>query len=756
MVTDRIKKIKDISMDLDQLLQYIPFQKIDYEPDPADDVMLRFQKAFEAVMDQVEPRHIPGSRFAGNGGEKFYARPSYFIKEDIDQMRDYPKGVSENILESINESCFYLLPYEPGHTIEDIPTTLREGIQGITARIEARMQDENLTEHQRAFLKTALNEWNAVRRCIKRHVEFYEGLAKAAKDPEEKREYQEIAATLTKVPEHPATSFREALQSVWFVYYCSQMDDVANHSLGRLDQYLYPYYKKDIESKLLNPEEARELLYDFWLKYSAGYTVSEVMGRDAWKGIADYEDDAHDGLGWLVTKIIDDKHVDDGHTVELAGLTEEGKDAVNDLSWMMLDAVLDLRSIEPKPVVKLTDQTDARFMDACYRTLEAGTGFPAIAYDGTLRKAMSSEPGNHYTEADLINTCHIGCIEPAVPGKSYVDPMNAWVNLLKILSVTLNNGTVNGKKIGLELKKPESFEEFLNGYYRQMRHFIDLYVEGANAACPFYNRFFFRPMTSTLVQGCVENALPLDEGGAAIWNKSMNCCGLASTVDSLAAIRQVVYEQKLKTLEELNDILNRNYEGEEEFRQFLLNKVPKFGNGDARVDELAADLIRNYCEYVYSKKTFNGSYYRPGAYSFYRNPRRQGEATPATPDGRKAGQMFSLNIAPAHGSIRQGLTGALQSITAFDHSLPVNACPIDVQLSGNTPSNVIRYIDQYIEQHGGQLTQYSVANRDDLLAAQKEPEKYKDLIVRVTGFSARFVALDRQTQDEILQRSYWS
>lgn len=756
MITERIRKIRDISADLDQVLKYIPFQKITYVPDPADSIMVRFQKAFESVMDQAGVNHIPGSRIAGNGGEKFYARPAYLVESEIKEMQDYPKRCREEILESINEEMFYILPYNAGHVIEDIPTTLQEGISGITDRITGRLEDPSLNEHQREFLQVSLAEWNAVRRLVKRHIDYYEKLAEETADEAQKQEYLDIAQTLREVPEHPAKSFRQALQSVWLVYYCSQMDDVANHSLGRLDQYLIEYYRRDLENGVLTKEEAREFLYDFWLKYTAGYTVSEKMGRSSWKGVSEYSEDAHDGLYWLVTKIIDDRHVDDGQTVNLSGMDEYGNDATNELSWMMLEAVQDLNSIEPKPVVKFSEKTDPAFREFCFKMLATGNGFPAVAYDRTCIKALKAEPGNHYSEKDVIDNCHIGCIEPAVPGKAYVDPMSAFINLSKVFSVTMNQGSVYGKKIGLALPQAQSWEEFLQAYLRQMDHFIDLYVEGTNQANPFFNHYLFRPITSTLVGGCIDKALPVDEGGAVHWSKSINCCGLATAADSLMAVKQIVFDKKLKTLDEFNDILNRNFEGEEKFRQMLLNRVPRYGNGDAEVDGIVSRIVEEYCAHVYSCRTHNGSYYRPGLYSFYATVRRQGSVTPATADGRRRGEPVSLNIAPGHGSIRSGLTGALKSITGFDHSLAANACPIDVQLSGNTPWQVIGYISDYIEERGGMLLQVTVADRTDLLAAQKEPESYKDLIVRVTGFSARFVALDKETQNEILQRSYWA
>jgi len=672
-------------------------------------------------------------------------------------MKNYPQNCKEEIIQAINEDMFYILPYNAGHIIECHELFLSQGVNGIIKMIEQRLADTEaeLTDRQAEFLTSAKYEWEEVCACAKRHAEYYQKKAKETSDPSEQAEFLEIAEVISKVPMNPANTFREALQSVWFVYFCTQMDDVANHSLGRLDQYLYKYYKHDIETEVLDQEAATELFYDFWLKFTMGYTVSEKMGRSSWKGVGNAGEDAHNGLSWLVTKIIDDKHVDDGQTVNICGLDENEQDATNELSWLVLSATSELKTIEPKAVVKYSEKTDKKFMDACYEHLATGHGLPAIGFDETGFRALSMEPDNTYTRKDIIDHCHIGCIEPAVPGNSYVDPMSAFVNLTKIVVLTMNNGYLGGQKIGLNISKPQTWEDFLAAYIKQMKHMIDLYVEGTNQSNPFFNQYFFRPLTSTLLEDCIENALMAEDGGTRHWSKSINCCGLATAANSLMAIKQIVFDNKEMSLEDFNEILHKNFEGHEDFRQKLINKVPKYGNGIAEVDEIIRTLVESYCAHVYSCKTHNGYYYRPGLYSFYATVRRQGKATPATPDGRKAGELLSLNIAPAHGTIKNGLPAVVQSVLSFDHALAANACPIDVHFSGNTPTEVIKNINEYIGNHGGLLSQFTVANKEELKKAQEYPERYQDLIVRVTGFSARFVALDKETQDEIIKRSYW-
>lgn len=236
----------------------------------------------------------------------------------------------------------------------------------------------------------------------------------------------------------------------------------------------------------------------------------------------------------------------------------------------------------------------------------------------------------------------------------------------------------------------------------------------------------------------------------------MNGCGNATAADCLMAIKKIVFDNSKMSMRQFNEILEADYQGQEEFRQYLLNRIPKYGNGISEVDDLAKFIAESYCEIVSHKRIFNGKVFRPGTYSYYGTVINLGEMTPALPNGRHAGEPLSFNVVPDHGKAEKGLSGILRSIGNIDHRKALNAATVDVQLTANTPMVVLGYINDYIEQHHGLVTQVTMANREDMIEAQKTPEKYKDLVVRVTGFSARFIALDRQVQDEIINRCYWS
>ena len=755
MISQRIQDLSKIAQNFEEAKKYIAMEEIPYAPDPSQKPIYRFLGAFEACMDNISINHIPGSQLAGWGSVRFAARPEYLTDTDYEFFRKYPEDKPQMLIDSIDERIFQVWPFCGGHIVINHTRLLKEGFSGMIARLDARLRDAALTEKQRDVLTVAKAEAQAVIRFARRHRDHFLKLAET--DPGSREEYLAIADCIGHAPEFGARSFREALQSLWFYYYCAQLDDIENHSLGRLDQYLYPYYKKDIEQGVLTPEEAKDLFFEYWLKYSPSYAASE-NGISLWTADKDDSGDksARNGLTWLLTKSIDKKHVDIGQTVDISGTDEYGNDLTNEISYLILEVVGELRTIEPKPVLKYSENIDKKFVEACYALIATGHGYPSIAYDENCKRALRMEPNNRYTEQDLANVCHIGCVELGIPAKSYIDPMNAFLNLPKILLVTMNNGVINGKKIGLSLQPARTFAQFQENYRKQIEHFVDLYIAATNESNPIFNEYYMRPLTSMLMDGCMEKAMLIDDGGTEYWAKSVNSCGLATAANSLVAIEHIVYRDAERTMEAFYQTLENNFEGEEAFRQKLLNKLPKYGNGDVDADAQARFVVESFCNAVNGKKTFNGNIYRAGLYSFYATIRHWGAATPATPDGRRAGEVISLNVAPAHGTVKNGLTATLQSIGAYDHALATNASAIDVHLSANTPYEVIDHVSQYIADNKGLFCQFTVANREDMIKAQQDPDRYRDLIVRVSGFSARFLALEKVTQDEIIMRSYWA
>ena len=644
---------------------------------------------------------------------------------------------------------------------------LRQGFNSIIRTIEERLHDQSLTQEQKDFLSASLIECHGLLRYAKRHSDFFRHKAAVATDPQEKDNCDRLSAICSKVPVQPADSFQEALQSIWFAQLGTQFDDCANHSLGRMDQYLYPYYRRDIEQGRLTHEEARELFYEFWLKFNLGYKLQELSGTkmglrakdDESQGITRGGDfdiyDVRNGLSWLTLKCISQtNHTDDGQTMDVAGLTANRGDATNDLSRLILDAEAELRTFEPKVVVQYTSKTDPAFMQKVYELLSTGFGLPAVSFHDAGTNGLRYY--GQFSEVDLLNHSHIGCVELGIPGCSYTDPMNAFINIPKILLITMNNGFCGARRVGLDFSPGRSWDQFIKAFYAQLDYFIGLYASAMNDAGPFYSSYYYRPLVSALVKGCVEKAVPVDRGGSVYWNRAVNCTGFATTVDSLYALKKLVYEENRMSLQDLRQILESDFEGSEDLRQYIRNRIAKFGNGDEEVDHLASELTIEYSKMVRARRTHIGTSYRPGIYSFYEPIKSMGKRTGATPDGRKKGEVLSLNCAPAHGAVKEGLSNVLRSATAIRHSLVDNASCLDIRLSGKTPPAVIKTIVDYLSRRDILFVQLTVVDNQELMEAYEKPNAYQDLVVRVTGYSARFVVLPKDTQEEIIRRSSWN
>ena len=761
MVSERIERIKKAISTQENVKKYIPVQNTPYTPDPSKSVVIRKAEGVAALFDYIDTPHMPGSRLAGVGSYLFTPPPAYFVEEDIQTIRNYPKTCDKELMIALEEKMFCLVPYLAGHLCVDQTYILNYGIRGMINRLEKRLEDQTLGQDQKEFLTAAKIEWEAALRYEMRYSVFYKELAEKETDPVLKEEYAQISYHIGKVPAGPAETYVEALQSMWFMYRCVHADDSSGHTFGRLDQLLYPYYKRDIDNGVITKEDAKEYFYDFWLKFCAGHSIVEE-GGDVFELTGNEEDaksDYENGLFWtngLATHIITKKHVDDGYPFEVSGVDIEGKDATNEISWWVLDALADLDTVSVKPVLKYSDAVDKDYVKACYKMIMTGKALPSIAFDYNMRDAMAAEPGATYSEEDLMNISNIGCIELAVPGKSYTDAMNCFMNLPKVLAIALNNGEYNGRLVGVRTESASNFDEVLKNFKTQLDYFIELYVKGQNEATPFFGRYYVRPLTSTLIEGCIDNAMLLDLGGSVYWSKTMSCCGVADVADSLMGVKRVVYDEARLTLPELMDICENNFVGEETLREYLVNRVPKYGNDIPEVDALAKFVVDSFCDKVFTCRTFNNRLFRPALYSFYGSVVRCGEATMALPSGRRDGDVFALNISPEHGAVRNGISAVLKSITTFDHRKGVNACPVDVQLSPGTPIEIVDYITRYLDKHHALLLQIGCVRHEDMVEAQKHPENYQDLIVRVSGFSARFVVLDKEVQDEIIRRCYWA
>ena len=654
-----------------------------------------------------------------------------------------------------------------GHLTVSWETLLRKGMSGImeTARqtaagIEAatgKALDQDLERRKKLeFLEAVTLSCDAVIKFAERYVDTLNSLAESEEDETKKTEFLKTRDILKRVPAYPASTFREALQSVWFLdLIMHQVCGARDYTPGRMDQYLYQYYKHDIEHGVISRDEAIELLQNFFI-----HTV-EISGLT---------DHTHGSGMYNYTTTVAGKRslcVDSVQYLVLAGQTPRGKDAVNQLSSVMLDAIDEIRTKSPTVIIRYHEGIDRDFwLKACDMMARSFNNI-GIYNDKTVIKAFAE---NGVKPADAINYSHYGCCNPAIPGKD-AQIREDQRNLTKILELALNDGfdPVAGMQRGPHTGKVEEFETYdqlMAAFKSQMDEDIARTVK--RMAARFESYIADRPFSfeSVLLEGCVEEAMDCNDprrnpslGGPGYLHLVMHGGGLATTSDSLAAIKKMVYEESEISLPELKKALDENYEGHEMLRLKLANKCPKFGNDDDYVDSIAAEIGREYCSRVIShgKSEANLGDCWPTLYTYHRY-RSCGLETGATPDGRKAFEPVSENQSPVNGKDNKGISALINSLSKLDGALslsPGGGLTVNMHPTALMVEDGAKVVSDFYETYfdkGGLYIQLNVIDRDTLLDAKKHPEKHRELLVRVTGYSAYFVSLSPESQDNIIAR----
>ncbi len=607
------------------------------------------------------------------------------------------------------------------------------------------------------FLQAVIICCDAVIKLAERYADEFAALVANEDDAERKAELQTLEAILRKVPANPASTFREALQAVWVLdlimhKVCGSRD----YTPGRMDQYLVDYYRNDIESGRLTREEAIELLQNFFI-----HTV-EISGlSDHTHGSGAFNYTTTGPVKQSLSK-------DSVQYLVLAGQTPDGKDASNELSAVMLDAIDEIRTKSPAVIIRYHNAIDRNFwLQVCDMMARSfnniGIYNDSSVIEGFVKGGV--KPG------DAIGYSHFGCCNPAIPGKD-AQLREDQRNLAKILELTLNNGYdpvadfQRGPHTGT-VDTFQSFDDLMKAFKVQMDEDIRRAVERQEAKYEAYFREKPFAFESCLLTGCVEDAMDCNDpdrnpqnGGTGYLHTNIHGGALATTADSLAAVKKLVFDDKELTLPELKKALDSNFEGNEMLRLKLANKCPKFGNDEDYVDSIAADIGEAFCSSVLYHGNSNSHYAGlcwPTLYTYHRY-RSCGLETGATPDGRKAFEPVSENQSPANGCDTRGVSALINSLSklkgAFSMSpgggLTINLHPTAVMVDSG--AEVIAHLYETYFDQGGQYVQMNVIDKETLLEAKKHPEKHRDLLVRVTGYSAYFVSLSPESQDNIIAR----
>ena len=628
----------------------------------------------------------------------------------------------------------------PGHTVLD-NKIYRKGFIDFKKDIKKSMEKLDFLNDPEAYEK--LEELRAMEIAVdalimyaRRHAERLKELAKEEKNPERRKELERMAEICFQVPAHPPRDFWEALQYYWFVHLgvIIELNGWDSFNPGRLDQHLYPFYKKGLEEGTLTIEKIKELLEAFWIKFNNQPAPPKV-------GVTGEESNTYTDFA----------------LINLGGVKEDGSDAVNELSYLILDIIKEMRIVQPSTMVQISKKNPDSFLKKALEVVRTGFGQPSIfntdaIIQELLRQGKSIE--------DARNGGASGCVETGAFGKeAYI--LTGYFNFPKILEITLNNGfdLRTGKKIGIETGDPtnfKTFDELFSAYQKQIKHFIDIKIKGNNIIERLYAEYVPAPFLSLLIDDCIVKGKDYHNGGPRYNTSYIQGVGLGTITDSLTAIKYHVFDKKTITMDEFLKALKNNFKGYEKFQLILLNKTPKYGNDDDYADSIMKKVFDTFFDAVDGRPNTRGGTHRinllPTTVHIY-----FGKVTGATPDGRKAWEPLSEGVSPVQGTDRKGPTAVIKSVAKIDH-IKTGGALLNQKFTPSILQNedglnkLLKLIRTYFKLDGHHV-QFNVVTAETLRDAQRHPEKYRDLIVRVAGYSDYFVDLKTELQNEIIKRT---
>lgn len=636
------------------------------------------------------------------------------------------------------------------HLAVNYERILKDGLRGYEKRVKEYKATLDLTDPESidkyCFYNAVLIVLEAVRNFANRYSVLAKDLAEKELNQERKIELLEISRICSKVPYEPAETFREAVQSVWFIQLILQIES-NGHSLsyGRFDQYMYPYYDRDIKNGTIKESEALELLTCLWIKT---LTINKVRSQ------------AHT-LSSAGSPMY--------QNVTIAGQTIDKKDAVNDLSFLVLKSVAQTRLTQPNLTVRYHKNINKHFLDECVEVMRLGFGMPALNNDEII---IPSFMDWQVKEEDAYNYSAIGCVETAVPGKwGYRCTGMSYINFPRMLLCTMNNGVdlTSNKRFTKGygyFTEMESYEELLKAWDKTIREITRYSVIVENVIDKASERDVPDILCSALTDDCIARGKTIKEGGAVYDFISGLQVGIANMADCLAAIKKLVYEEKKITRQELWNAILDDFSSPEnkKIQEMLIREAPKYGNDDYYVDQLIVEAYDSYIEEIekypntrYNRGPIGGIRYA-GTSSISANV-GQGMSTMATPDGRNAFEPLAEGCSPAHNSDKNGPTAVFKSVSKLRTNKITGGVLLNQKMTPqmlSTEENRQKLellIKTFFNRLHGYHVQYNIVSKETLIDAQKHPEKHKDLIVRVAGYSAFFNVLSKKTQDDIIGRT---
>jgi len=682
---------------------------------------------------------------------------SFKVKdEDIKIQKDViipfweKRSIRHKILENMTEewkACYkagifteFMEQRGPGHTVCD-DKIYKKGFLDFKKDIEESIKNLDFNEDNEALDKKNQLEamgiaCDAIMILGKRYSEYAKELAEKETDLVAKEELLEISKVCSHVPANAPRNFREALQMYWFVHLCviSELNPWDAYNPGRLDQHLNPFYEREIEEGTLTHDEAEELLQCFWVKFNnqpappkVGITLKES---------ATYTDFANINVG---------------------GVKIDGSDGINDVSYILLDVIDEMKLLQPSSNVQISKKSPQKFVKRACEISRKGWGQPSMFNtDAVIQELINA--GKSLEDARCGGNS--GCVETGAFGKeAYI--LTGYFNLPKILEITLNNGVdvMTGEKLGIEtgnVNEFKTYDELFEAYKKQLKHFIDIKVRGNRVIERIYATMMPVPFLSIVTSDCIFNGKDYNAGGARYNVSYIQGVGIGTITDALTAIKYQVFDKKNITMDELAETLKDNFEGHEDVLKLLKDRTPKYGNDDDYADDVMKEIFEAFFKEVDGRKNGKGGVFKinmlPTTCHVY-----FGSVIGATPNGRKAYVPLSEGISPEKGADLKGPTAVIKSASKMDH-LKTGGTLLNQKF---TPSvvegekglnNMADLVRSYFKLDGHHI-QFNVVNKEVLIEAQKSPDEYKDLIVRVAGYSDYFNNLDKVLQNEIIDRT---
>jgi len=630
-----------------------------------------------------------------------------------------------------------------GHVSINYPKLLSSGFEKIIEIAEEEIQKYEEVEtsdpeaiDKTAFYRSAKIVSEGLIKFAQRYSRKAEEMAGEEKDVKRREELEKIAETCRWVPAKTPRTFHEAVQFVWFTQLALSLEtyDGQAVSMGRMDQYLYPYYQKDVQDGILDKEKATELIECLWVK------INELVPL--------FDSTVELFFGGLLNT----------QAVTLSGVNEKGEDATNDLTYVILEATKRAALPVPNVHIRVHRKSPAKLLKSLAKIITSGTNNIASFNDEVIVKSLTRKD---IPLEEARNYATVGCVELAPFGTSFTSSDAALFNIALCLELALNNGESQmlGQKIGLETGDPiefNSIDDVISAFRKQVSYFVKLMAVGSNCFETANMIMKPTPFLSLCVEDCFEAGKDITGGSARYNFTGVQGVGMADVADSLAALDQWVFKEGKVSMSDLLEATRKNFEGNEELRQLLINRSPKYGDDDESADKYAQVVARIYSEIVEKHRNVRNGWFIPGMYSVTAHV-PFGYVTGALPSGRRAGEPLSNGASPAIGSGRKGLTAAIKSVAKVDYTLYPNGIAFTLTLdpnivSGEEGTDVLASLIKTYSELGGMQIHFNVVDSKTLTEAQKCPEAHRNLVVRVAGYSAYFVDLAKDVQDEIIKR----